>query len=301
MSSDKQCNECNKCLSVPECTIQCSACFCEYHTGACSGISEKTIKTKGEAYRQTWRCPASRRSSLREPTRKPSIDTETHDVRQLLLTINDKLDQLLPLKAVIEGIEDSLQFWREQYDEILQRVVQNEQHIKELRRRTEKLETQNRNFSQMEAEIDNLEWWSRRLNLEFHGIMPTEKETLLTKLNALAPAVELPPLSENDVMAIHRLLTKKGKIPGIICRFARHADRDKWWKNRNKLRDRDDKVYMLENLTKRTRVLLQDTKDWAKDAHFKYVWHNNGQVLVRKVDGNPVVVVTSTSDLDNLE
>ncbi|KAH8036941.1 hypothetical protein HPB51_007540 [Rhipicephalus microplus] len=129
---------------------------------------------------------------------------------------------------VVEGIEDSLQFWSEQYDDLLRRVEQNEHHIKELRRRTEKLETQNSNVSEMEAEINNPEWRSRRLNLEFHGIMPTENEDLLNKVNALAPDVELPPLQDDAVAAIHRLPSKKGKIPGIICRFTRQADRDKW-------------------------------------------------------------------------
>lgn len=300
MPSDKQCATCHKCLFAPKCTIQCSDCSCEYHTGVCSGVSEKTIKTKGEAYRLAWRCPTCRRNKLRDPVKKPNEELETQDVRLLLVTINDKLDQLLPLRDVVEGIEDSLQFWSEQYDDLLRRVEQNEHHIKELRRRTEKLETQNSHVSEMEAEIDNLEWRSRRLNLEFHGIMPTENEDLLNKVNALAPDVELPPLPDDAVVAIHRLPSKKGKIPGIICRFARQADRDKWWKNRNKLRGRDDQVYILENLTKRTRALLQETKSWAKDANFKHAWHNNGRVLVRKDDKDKAVVVTCISDLDKL-
>ncbi|XP_037273815.2 uncharacterized protein LOC119165983 [Rhipicephalus microplus] len=300
MSSDGRCAACHKCLSAPECIIQCSDCSCRYHTGVCSGVSEKTIKTKGEAYRIAWRCPTCRRNKLRDPVKKPNEELETQDVRLLLVTINDKLDQLLPLRDVVEGIEDSLQFWSEQYDDLLRRVEQNEHHIKELRHRTEKLETQNSNVSEMEAEIDNLEWRSQRLNLEFHGIMPTENEDLLNKVNALAPDVELPPLPDDAVVAIHRLPFKKGKISGIICRFARQADRDKWWKNRNKLRGRDDHVYILENLTKRTRALLQETKSWAKDVNFKHAWHNNGRVLVRKDDKDKAVVVTCISDLDKL-
>ncbi|KAG0415091.1 hypothetical protein HPB47_007755, partial [Ixodes persulcatus] len=61
-------------------------------------------------------------------------DLETHDVRQMLKVINEKLDQLLPLREVVEGIEDSMQFWSEQYDKLRERTEQNEKDIRDLKR-----------------------------------------------------------------------------------------------------------------------------------------------------------------------
>nr|XP_054931604.1 uncharacterized protein LOC126539682 [Dermacentor andersoni] len=230
---------------------------------------------------------------------KDALDVAA-DVRQLLMTMNGKLDQLLPLREVVEGIEDTLQFLSEQYDELQQRTERNENEIKDLKRRTERLEGNESAVNQLHAEIDQLEWRSRRLNLEFHGIQHSEKENLLEKLNDVAVQLELPQLSENDVVSVHRLPSKKEKIPGIICRFAKQADRDRWWKSRQKLRASKDDVFLLENVTKRTRDLLFQTKIWAKRANYKYVWHSNGRVLVRKTDGERAVVVSTERDLDKL-
>ncbi|XP_037561628.1 uncharacterized protein LOC119440826 [Dermacentor silvarum] len=222
------------------------------------------------------------------------------DVRQLLMTINGKLDQLLPLREVVEGIEDTLQFLSEQYDELQQRTERNENEIKELKLRTERLEGNESDVNQLQAEIDQLEWRSRRLNLEFHGIQYSEKENLLEKLNKVTMMLELPQLSENDVVSVHRLPSKKEKMPGIICRFAKQAGRDRWWKSRKKLRESKDDVFLLENVTKRTRDLLFETKIWAKRANYKYVWHSNSRVLVRKADGERAVAVSTARDLDKL-
>ncbi|KAM7283115.1 uncharacterized protein ISCGN_000270 [Ixodes scapularis] len=302
MSSNGQCKTCEKQFVSSDAKIACSDCDGNYHTGKCSGISDKTIKTKGEAYRLAWRCPACRRLKSCAQARDPTLsdDLETHDVRQMLRVINEKLDQLLPLREVVEGIEDSMQFWSEQYDELRERTEQNEKDIKDLKRRMEKLEAQDVEVNQMQCEIDNLEWRSRRLNLEFHGIQVTEKENLLSKLNVLATQLELPQLSDMDVVSIHRLPSRKDKTPGVICRFARQADRDRWWESRKKLRDSNDTLFLLENLTRRSRSLLFETKAWAKRNNYKYAWHSNGRVLVRKSDGSRAVVISNIADLDKL-
>ena len=212
--------------------------------------------------------------------------------------ISDKLDQLLPLKEKIDGIEDALQLLSDQYDDLLSRTERNEREVKELKKRVEKVESRDSEVAQLKDELDNLEWRSRRLNLEFHGIKGTQSENLLDKINALTAQNKLPPLTQKDVVAIHRLPARKDKTAGIICRFARQADRDAWWQNRKKLQETDDNIFMLENLTKKTRTLLHDVKNWAKAKKYKYVWHSNGRILVRKADGLKAQVVTSVGDLD---
>lgn len=86
----------------------------------------------------------------------------------------------------------------------------------------------------------------------------------------------------------------------MICRFATQAKRDLWWQNKNKIRSSGNDSYVMENLTKRTRELLFETKNWAKSNNFKYVWHSNGRVLVRKIDGERPLVISSVYDLEKL-
>ncbi|XP_077564066.1 uncharacterized protein LOC144179549 [Haemaphysalis longicornis] len=301
MSSTEQCQICRVQLVASDSVIKCSDCSSKYHTGKCAGVSDTTIKSKGEPYRNAWRCAVCRRSKSRpQPPEKPSFDPDTQDIRTWLKSIHEKLEYLMPLKETVESIEDSVQFMSERYDELLTRTERNEQEVRDLKRRLEKVEAQDDELVQMRREVDDLEWRSRRLNLEFHGIQTAENEDLVSEINKLAAKIKLPLLDKNDIVAIHRLPSKKDKIPGVICRFAKQTDRDMWWQNRKKLSDAHEDLFLLENLTKRTRTLLFETKVWAKANNFKYVWHHNNKVLMRKVGGDPVVVVTNACDRDRL-
>ncbi|XP_077548318.1 uncharacterized protein LOC144161537 [Haemaphysalis longicornis] len=278
-----------------------SECDCRYHIGKCAGISVETDKAKGEVYCKAWRCATCRGAKMRsQPVQQLSSDSDMQDIRIWLKTINEKLDQVLKVKATVENIEDSLQFMSEQYDEFLARTEQNERAVKDMHRRLNKLKTRDKEIAKLEAVVDNLEWRSRQQNLEFHGLELTKNEDLLAKINALSQKLEVPPLSKDDVVTIHRLPARRDNIPGIICCFAKLADRENWWQNRKKLVRSDDSPFILENLTRRTRALLFEAKNWAKEAHFKYVWHNNGRVLVRKADRDKVAVVTCVGGLSKL-
>lgn len=196
-------------------------------------------------------------------------------------------------------MEDSIQFMSEKFDD-LKRTENNERDVLDLKRRVEMIERREGETAQLSSQVNNLEWRSRRLNLECHGIQQTAREHLLGKINEIAAHIELPQLVESDIVAIHRLPSRKDKIPVVICRFATQAKRDVWWQNKNKIRSSSDDSYVLENLTKRTRDLLFETKNWAKVNNFKYVWHSNGRVLVRKIDGERALVISSVYDLEKL-
>lgn len=300
-----KCSLCCTDCSEPDCTIACSECGSRYHTGKCAGISDATLRAKGDDYRKAWRCSTCRRSKTRSQTGQqaqsgnPAGD-ESMEIKVWMKAINDKLDQLLPLKETIDGIEDALQVLSDLYDNVISRTEQNEREVKELKKRVEMVEARDSEVAQLIDDLDNLEWRNRRLNLEFHGIPETVNENLLDKVNALTAKNKLPALTGSDVVAVHRLPAKKDKTAGIICRFARQADRDAWWQKRKKLQETNGKIFILENLTKRTRALLFETKTWAKVKNYKYVWHNNNRVLVRKADGLNKQVVRSADDLDKL-
>lgn len=302
MPLDEHCGSCDMQLEELDSKIDCSDCRSVYHTGKCAGISDATIKSKGEQYRSAWRCSNCRRSKGRTPQLdRSSNDTDDQDVRALLKSINEKLEYLLPLKETVDSVEDTVQYMSDQYDELLTRVEKNEREVRELKHRVDKIEKQDDEITQLKNEMDCLEWRSRKLNLEFHGIKAMKDENLIDEINKLATLNNLPQLQESDIVSTHRLPSKQDKIPGIICRFAKQSVRDKWWQNRKTLCQGNDSIFVLENLTKRTRTLLTETKLWAKANNYKYVWHNNNKVLVRKADGQNAVVISCSSDRDKLK
>ncbi|KAH6932163.1 hypothetical protein HPB50_003203 [Hyalomma asiaticum] len=152
----------------------------------------------------------------------------------------------------------------------------------------------------MQAQIDDLEWRSRRLNLEFYGIQKTEPENLLTKINEIAAQLRLDTLGTQDVTAGHGLPSRPDRIPGVIVRFTRQEIRDKWFAERRSLRTANSNVYISENMTKRPRHLLSKCKEWIKRSGYAFAWHTNGKIFIRRKLGDAAIAVRFEADLEAL-
>ncbi|KAH7957857.1 hypothetical protein HPB52_023257 [Rhipicephalus sanguineus] len=145
------------------------------------------------------------------------------DVRTLLLEMNTKLSSLLSLPEKVDGIEKSIEMLSAEFDRFTVRLDAQEKETKQLKAHVVSLEQASdmKLIAEMQAEIDDLEWRSRRLNLEFHGIPKTEPEDLLSKINEIAAQFHLDTLDTQDVAAVHRLPSRPDRIPGVIVRFTR--------------------------------------------------------------------------------
>ncbi|KAH7985766.1 hypothetical protein HPB51_005948 [Rhipicephalus microplus] len=218
-----------------------------------------------------------------------------------LADITRRLDALAGLPAQVGEIKVSIQLLSQKYDDILNCQAKQEKDISSLNRRVGKLEADctSSDIQQLKATVNDLEFRSRRLNIEVHGIRVTPDENLLCKLNDVAKIANLPELTGNDIAAIHRLPAKPNKTPGIIVRFAQQSIRDKWLGRRKALRDASN-VSITENMTQQNRELLRNAKDWAQNNGYRFSWHCNGKILVRKREGDSAVVIRRLGDLDKL-
>lgn len=280
--------------------LSCTECCYRYHFGKCSNVSENTFKSKGESWKKSWRCATCRSGQSRSvQENKPKNQA---DLATLLVALNEKVDGLATLKDTVESIEKSVQLMSNQYDEILIHMRRQDKEIGELKKRVEKIERQENacDAAQFMREVDQLEWQSRKLNLEFHGIPVSENENLMSKVNEVARKIKVPELTDNDVVTIHRLPAAKDKVPGILVRLGRQSLKEAFLKQRKELNTLNEQCHILENLTKRNRTLLANVKDWARTHGFKYVWHRNGNVYVRQKDGDNAINVRHENDLDKL-
>lgn len=280
--------------------MHCVECDNDYHLGGCSGVSEVTYNTKAESYHKAWKCITCRTAKSRGgPSTKLKPDT---DIAILLTEMNRKLDALPALQETVSGIELSIQLMSDKYDEVLVRMEAQELELKNLKKRVDVIEhkKQDETIKQLTLEIQDLEWRSRRLNLEFHGIPRTDNEDLLIKINEqTANRLGVPELTKSDVVAIHRLPSKPDKIPAVIVRFSSQTTRDNWLGKKNKLRGTD--TYIAENMTKQTRALLTTTRDWARQKGYRYTWHKNGKVFLRKTDGDRALLIRTRDDLTAID
>ncbi|KAG0431749.1 hypothetical protein HPB47_021490 [Ixodes persulcatus] len=215
-----------------------------------------------------------------------------------------KLDTLPSLTEKVDSLERSVQYMSKRFDEFEKEMKLQKTEIKDLSKRVRQMEEKeelNRVVQeQLQQEVNDLEFWGRRLNLEIHGIPAVQGENLLTSLNWLADKLEVPHLTESDVTSVHRLPAKQGHVPGIIVRFTRQQNRDEWLKGKNKLKGSTPRVFIQENLTRYNRELLRATKDQAKEKNYAFTWYTNGKVLVRRTEGARAIHIKSRDDLNQL-
>lgn len=293
-------NSCTKCqVSIPseECTIKCCECLDLYHLGTCSGISVSSFRTKGDEHRKTWKCEKCVDMADAASPIEPS-----NPVVVLLADISRKLDELLPLKTTVHEIEKSISMMSEKYDSVLAEQARQDSEVKALKCRVAKLETMvaEAELHKVSNTINDLEYQSRKLNIEIHGIPQEKNECLLSKVNVIASALNIDALTKQDVSAIHRLPSKNDRIPGVIVRFTSQLTRDEWLEQRKCLPDVMPGHYMNENLTAHNRRLLKTAKDWADQNNFRFCWHRAGKIFVKREEGGRACVIRNLADLDRL-
>ncbi|XP_042150700.1 uncharacterized protein LOC121838488 [Ixodes scapularis] len=222
-----------------------------------------------------------------------------------LLGISNKLGSLMTLPSVIGGggggtIEKSVQVLSDAFDDFQRRLLEQKISTKELTKRENLLENVGslNKLTQIRQDLDNLEWHSRRLNVEIHGIPETKNEDLMNKIYELAKTLNVPPMARSDISALHGLPAKPGETQGAIVRFTSQEPRDSWLLKRQTLKKVKDNIYICENITRFSRTLLSATRQWAQKSGYAFVWHGNGKVLVRKQNGDRAVVIPHSGDED---
>ncbi|XP_077498614.1 uncharacterized protein LOC144109688 [Amblyomma americanum] len=190
----------------------------------------------------------------------------------------------------------------EKYDEVLVEMKQQSAEIAALQKRVEKVEATNsgQEVQELRQELNSLEQYTRRQNLEIHGLKHDINEDLLGKLNALANELKLPRLSEHELDGLHRLPEKKGKSPAVLVRFVSRTTRDQWMAKRRVLSDTNSGVHMLDNLTAYNKKLLWAMKRKAAEMAYQYAWQSNGKLFVRKAQGDTAIRIEGHADLDKI-
>lgn len=296
------CLKCLEPLSDDVADVICTECKFSYHFGTCSGIAESTFKSKGEKFQRSWRCETCSTSKTRSGQgAKTKKDTEI-DVVAMLTCMNKKLNSLLSMKETVDSIEVSVQSMSDKYDELLEHVNQQDKDIKNLKKRVQKIENTETEgqLVGLKQDLNQLEWCSRKQNLEVHGVRQAENEDLLSLVNQVAVKLDVPLLTPSEIVSMHRLPSKPDKVPGIIVRFAQQQTRDHWLDQRRNLKRPEDREYLLENMTRQDKALLWSTKEWARENNYQFVWHRNGNIFIRRKAGDRATPVRGEHDLLNL-
>lgn len=243
---------------------------------------------------------------------KQKSEQDTHYAAELaeinrklseVLSIHEIVATLMEVKTTVDDIERSIQAMSDKYDEVLDKMRHQDKDIVDLKKRVEQLESKNADdeIQKLRRELNELDQYSRRQNLEVHGLPQTAGENLLSTLNAFADKLELPHLDETNVEAVHRLPSKPNKIPPVIVRFSSRVTKETWLAKKDHLRRVKSETYLLENLTAQNKRLLWLIKSKAAEKDYQFAWQKNGKMFVRKRPQDRVIKINGEEDLIKIQ
>lgn len=199
-------------------------------------------------------------------------------------------------------MEQALEHMSNNYDEILKTTQENKTKLKELEGKSASfdaaLSEQQSEIFKLKSTLNSLEEYSRRNNIEIHGIQETVNENPFNIVCSLAAKLGLKAPTPEEIEAIHRIKAKPNMTPPLLIRFSTMKMRDSWLSKRLALKS--DAIYINENLTAYTKRLLWMAKNVAKEKSYKFVWARNGKVFMKKQEGMAVVKIANEGSLLNL-
>lgn len=335
MSNSTECIACFAEVPFDGGFMTCASCKHVYHLDACSGIAERTFKSMGASKRDKWICRTCRSRENRLSTGSVSEDTPSdggNAVAAQLAEINSKLELLHSLKAnvdrlcdlpakvddllslkpsvaemkeTIKGLQESVK----KYEVLMQTVTENEKEVKLLRSEVSALQAtmsdQTAVIAQLQSNINTNEQYSRRCNLEIHGVPCTRGENLKETLVDLAQKVEIASFDPAEVVACHRLRSRHDGTAPILVQFTSVSSKEHWMSARKKLAtlsrsEHQQRLYFNDNLTRANKDLFWQARNKGKEKQYKFVWVKNAIIFAKKDETSVALRISSTRDLEKI-
>lgn len=288
------CNNCDKLLPRNGDFVKCSKCSSQLHFD-CSGILSKTWKAKSATKKAEWICTVCRKS------RKNSHDSSSSDVSCSEESALDSIKrELTNLNNLFTNLQSSVSSIDKKLEEAMGKVDTLIQENKNLK-------TEN---SALKSRVSDLEQYSRGNNLIISNIPQAAGENTVEVVQRVAKLAGVS-IDERDIDACHRLpKSPKQAHPTIVVRFCRRLVKQNLLKNKrnpNLINGNlgftqvvpNGKIYLDEHLTSEKAKLFSAAK-MLKNNGYKYVWCKEGKILVRKADGDKVVLIRTEEDIARL-
>ena len=140
----------------------------------------------------------------------------------------------------------------------------------------------------LEEKYDDNKQYSRKFNLEIHGIPERKEEGIVQRILDLAKTIDAD-IQEEDIDICHRLYKAEGKARPIIVKFTNHDSTYEIYSKRLWLRKVDnrekfgvERVFINENLTSRRALLYSKVRKRVKDNPVWKTWTMDGKIFLRK-------------------
>ena len=169
-----------------------------------------------------------------------------------------------------------------------------------------------------EAQLDDLEQYGRRENLEIHGVPLKRDENTNEIVESVVSSLNVR-LDDHQISTLHRLASSYKKVQGnqateqpptIIVRFANRDKPNEIHKKRKLLKlncktepmshNSSPNITIQENLIPRRKSTYKAAKQAKATLNFKFAWTSQGKFFLRQVTDTKVYEISSFHDIAKL-
>lgn len=222
------------------------------------------------------------------------IETQNATIEALTVSLNNFIAAQSKDKEDITLLKDKI-------DSLLGNIDAHQHTIMSQQRRIETTENQ----------IDELEQYSRRASLRFKNVpidkIPTrhlrgDRPTLDTDaciLNICNRDLNIP-VNREDIDRSHVLgkPDSRGRV-SIICKFINYRTRSSIFYSKKCLKNKPDKVFIVEDLTKYRVRMIGKLNDLYRNKMISSFWTNDGRIFYKRSTNSDAVLAKSLDDITN--
>ena len=274
-----------------------------------TGVSPDFKQARGDILSMAASSPLNEESFQEEIEESDTVEPNLKDTHNLLKNIQSAITAMQGNIAVLAKDNNKLS---SDVAELRKVIAKNNDEVEKLKKdlvsqtkyvaslelelgRVKKASKQQKNdIEDLQENLDELEQYTPKNSLEFHGIpedvgIPTDE--IVCKV-AQAVGVEV----ESEKIEIsHRLNRKKGIKP-IIAKFANHKDKAKCYKARIRLKDvtlstifptylgtslADQRVFINENLTAYRSEMMKLAIEKRREDKILSTWSLDGKIFIK--------------------
>ena len=243
----------------------------------------------------------------------------TSDLNAISISIESLKHELKVLKNRTDHTIGSVSYLARECDDFLEKISKISSINESLAKEIKSIEC--RQFKS-EQQLDQLEQYGRRENLEIHGIPVMRNENTNQIIKAVATSINVE-LNDSQISTSHRLIQSQSSSsnsqqqaknhvnrqpPPIIVRFNNRDKRNEIFRRRKMLRRNpemrsifaSETVTIKENLTTYRKMIYDAANSAKKDLNFKFLWTSQGRIRLRRDSVSEAINVSSLSDLDRI-
>lgn len=299
-------------------------CVCgkNYH-GKCANLNKDDLKKISDEVKvfKCAKCSGARRKSksiqiqVTDSSENDEDESDEVDAEDISKSYNAVIGELRKISVVQKTFEKSLTTFSKLIDDFTKKMKKFEKMSKEVEKISADQVIISKQVTVHEYRLNDNDQISRMNDLEISNVPEFKGENLLTIAKTIGVALKVP-FTEKEIDCIHRVpCFDRSKPKNIIVKLQSRlmkneivAGARKYYKennneglNANKINLMgNNAIFINEHLTSDRKLLLINTKKFAKQNNIEFVWVKDCKIFARKSAVSKTKLIRCLDDIKNI-